>query len=192
MKTLDYSQYYWKNEKITLRLATEADWEYHYPNHFNSHARFLLNSELELPPDIERDKTEWAEFVSPAAKHGRIVFVIENDKGNVVGSLNLNSIDERNGTFSVGVQIDIGERGKGYGVEATRMIGRYAFLERRLHKWNSAYVESNEASAVLHKRLGFIIEGKRREVTYHDGRYWNDILCGLTMEEFLAVQANRN
>jgi len=174
-----------------LRLSTKADWDYHYPNHFDSHARFLLNSELELPPEAEQDKLEWADFVSPEKKHGRIVFTIENANGEVVGNLNLNSIDERNGTFGVGMQIDVGHRGKGYGADALRMIGRYAFMERRLHKWNSAYIEGNTGSEKLHKKLGFVIEGKRREVTYHDGKYWNDILLGLTKDEFWAIEENR-
>lgn len=184
-----HGQYFWKNSRIALRLATEADWEAHFASYFDSEARFLLNSELELPADAMRDKDKWAEFVSPAATHGRIVFIIEDNDGNAAGCFNLNSIDERNGTFSVGIQIHPGHRGQGYGYEAMRMIGRYAFLERRLHKWNSAYLEGNTASAALHRKLGFVVEGRRREVVYHRGRYWDEVLCGLTAEEFSRADA---
>lgn len=38
----------------------------------------------------------------------------------------------------------------------------------------------------MHEKLGFVIEGLRREVLYHDGRYWNEVLCGLTRAEYLA------
>jgi len=42
------------------------------------------------------------------------MFTIENLDSENIGALNLNSIDERNGTFSIGMQIDRDHRGKGY------------------------------------------------------------------------------
>ena len=43
------------------------------------------------------------------------MFVVETLDGNAIGGINLNSIDEKNGTFSIGGQIYPNERGKGYG-----------------------------------------------------------------------------
>lgn len=34
------------------------------------------------------------------------------------------------------------------------------------------------------KKLGCVQEGVRREQIYMNGRYWNEILFGLTVEEF--------
>lgn len=55
------------------------------------------------------------------------MFTIVNMDGENVGGVNLNSIDERNGTFSIGIQIDRDHRGKGYGTRAVRILLNYAF-----------------------------------------------------------------
>ncbi|WP_256721809.1 GNAT family N-acetyltransferase [Paenibacillus odorifer] len=60
------------------------------------------------------------------------MFTIENLNGEYVGGVNLNSIDEKNGTFSIGVQVDRDHRGKGYGTRAINILLKYAFLELRL------------------------------------------------------------
>ncbi|WP_254848750.1 GNAT family N-acetyltransferase [Paenibacillus odorifer] len=60
------------------------------------------------------------------------MFTIENLNGEYVGGVNLNSIDEKNGTFSIGVQVDRDHRGKGDGTRAINILLKYAFLELRL------------------------------------------------------------
>lgn len=55
------------------------------------------------------------------------MFTIENLNGEYVGGVNLNSIDEKNGTFSIGVQVDRDHRGKGYGTRAINILLKYAF-----------------------------------------------------------------
>jgi RimJ/RimL family protein N-acetyltransferase len=47
-------------------------------------------------------------------------------------------------------------------------------------------VHGNEASIRLHRALGFLEEGRRRRNLFFDGQYHDDILFGLTREEFDA------
>jgi len=65
-----------------------------------------------------------------------------------------------------------------------RILLKYAFLERRLNKFNSGCVEGNVASITMHKNLGCVQEGVRRQLYYSDGRYFDGILLGLTKDEF--------
>lgn len=186
MKSISYENYYWQNDLVRLRAATYEDWERAYPNLFDSPARFLLEELVELPPvlaEVQDNSRKWAGF--NIKETGRLMFAVETLAGERVGGLNLNSIDERQGTFGIGIQIDVGERNKGYGTAAMRIILKYAFLERRLHKFNSSCVEGNTASAAMHKRLGCVQEGVRRQVYYHDGRHYDNWLFGLTRDEFI-------
>ncbi len=186
MKPISFDNYYWQNELVRLRAYTPEDWEQTYPDLFDSPARFLLEEQVELPPVMaqwqEKSRT-WAGF--NIKETGRLMFTTETLAGEAVGGLNLNSIDERQGTFGIGIQIDVGERGKGYGTAAMRVLLRYAFLERRLHKFNSGCVEGNAASAAMHRKLGCVQEGIRRQVYYHEGRYFDHWLFGLTKDEFV-------
>jgi RimJ/RimL family protein N-acetyltransferase len=185
MKPISYDKYYWQNDLVRLRACTTEDVETNYPSMFDSEARFLLQEELELPPVKatiqERFKT-WANFNKET---GMLMFTIETLKGKALGGINLYMVNERHGTFSIGIQIFVGERGKGYGTAAMRILLRYAFLERRLHKFNSGWVEGNKVSEAMHTKLGCVREGCLREMTYHGGRYYDWIRVGLTKDEFL-------
>jgi len=118
------------------------------------------------------------------------VTAYETLEGKYVGYVNLNSIDERHGTFSIGIQINSDDCGKGYGTVAMRIIMRYAFNERRLHKYYGSVIEDNIASAAMLKKLGCVQEGIRREQIYMNGRHWNEVLFGLTSYEFNENKLN--
>lgn len=186
------ASYFWQGPRLELRPPTLEDWEAHYANYRDTFARFLVDGEVELPVSPEQGKQIWADFIDPKATHGRLIFVMEEAAtGRNVGGFNINSVDHRNGTFSIGMQVNPDARGQGYGTEAMELALRYCFQELRLHKCNSAYTEGNAGSARMHEKLGFVMEGIRREVLYHDGRYWNEVLCGLTRAEYLARVKNR-
>lgn len=111
-------------------------------------------------------------------------FIIENLEGEVVGSINAHNVDARMGTFSYGLGIDAAHRRKGYASEAILLLMRFYFMELRMHKCNAAAYAFNEASLGLHDHLGFVREGRQREVCYTKGRYWDLIEFGMTRAEF--------
>jgi RimJ/RimL family protein N-acetyltransferase len=189
MKDINYSNYFWQDEKVRLRAIQAEDWEEHYYNRFDTPARRLLECAVELPPTIDEAKKFTERFSEFSSDNGRIMFTIENLNRENIGGINLNSIDERNGTFSIGIQIDRDYRGKGYGTRAIRILLRYAFFERRLNKFNDYVLEGNEASATMLTKLGCLKEGVRRKVIYTNGQYFDVILFGLTKDEFIENEA---
>lgn len=161
MKPISYENYYWQNELVRLRATKFEDWEDDYPSRFDSHARFLLQDEMELPPVISSIQEQSKKYDNFNKETGRLFFTIETLDGIPVGGFNLNNIKERSGTFSIGIQIFVDQRGKGYGTAAMRILLKYAFLERRLNKFNSGCVEGNIASTRMHQKLGCIQRGYR-------------------------------
>ncbi|MCP1184034.1 GNAT family N-acetyltransferase [Paenibacillus sp. 1781tsa1] len=188
MREIDYSQYFWQDDKVRLRAIREEDWEDHYYNRFDTPARRLLECAVELPPTHVEAKNFTENFSDFSLAKGRIMFTIVNMDGENVGGVNLNSIDERNGTFSIGIQIDRDHRGKGYGTRSVRILLNYAFFERRLNKFNDYVLQGNEPSAAMMRKLGCVQEGVRRQVIYMDGKYQDLILFGLTKDEFMAKE----
>ena len=185
MKKPDYSKYYWQNEKVRLRPITMEDWKEHYYNLFDNEARFLLDSEIELPFDEQIAEQHWKDWLGDGFdKKGRIRLTIETLDGINVGGLNLNGIDERNGTFGIGMQINREFRGKGYGTSAMKILLDYAFNERRLNKYQGFVLEGNIASEKMLLKLGCVKEGVIRGTTFHQGKYWDEIRYGLFAEEF--------
>ncbi len=182
----DCSRYFWQNEKVKLSRATVEDWDLFYSNYFDSDARFLLDSEVELPRDEDNAKEFWKQFVEDTEKSDNFIFTISSLTGEKVGSAYLNSIDERNGTFGIGMIIDQNFRGKGYGAAALLILFEYAFNERRLHKYNTGVIKGNIGSETLVKKMGCKQEGLIRETIFHEGGYREEMRYGITAEEFNA------
>lgn len=182
---IDYSHYFWQDEEVRLHAIQPEDWEGDYLGKFDTPARRLLQCATELPPTIAGSKKFAEENANFSSTNGRIMFTIENLAGKGIGGINLNSIDERNGTFSIGIVIDKDFRGQGYGTRAMNILLKYAFLERRLNKFNDYVLEGNEGSARMMKKLGCVQEGIRRQNVYMNGKYLNLIMFGLTKDEFI-------
>jgi len=191
VEPINYDTYFWQNELIRLRAMSTDDWESYYNNRFDTPAWRLENYLVELPPTEAEARAFTERYRDCAEGDGHIVFfIIENLQGENVGVVNLNSIDERNGTFSIGMQIDRDHRGKGFGTATLRLLLRYAFFECRLHKFNGSVLEGNVVSTVMLKKVGCREESRRRQTAFMDGRYRDEILYGLTCDEFAVQEQN--
>lgn len=61
---------------------------------------------------------------------------------------------------------------------------RHFFDELRYQKVVISAHSDNEASMRLHERLGFQLEGRLRRMVYTQGRYYDELYYGMTVEEF--------
>ena len=65
----------------------------------------------------------------------------------------------------------------------------YYFDELRYQKVTVNVHSHNEASILLHQKLGFIKEGTHRRMGYTKGGYFDVIWFGMTVEEFRASKS---
>jgi RimJ/RimL family protein N-acetyltransferase len=186
---LDYLNYFWQSDKIRLRAFTSDDADYRFAQSLDSISREEFNIGIELPTTVELQKA-WLE------KHGgckqvndMIAFAVETHEQAYVGLVNMHSIDERHGKFGFSVLVDRQYRKRGYAEEAVRLILKYGFMERRFQKCNSACASYNSASIQLHRKLGFIQEGRLRKEWFWNGEHHDELLFGMTLGEYKA--ANR-
>jgi RimJ/RimL family protein N-acetyltransferase len=181
--TADYSQYFWQGERTRLRPWRLEDAELRFIASLDSPTLALHEDGIVLPSSVELQK-EWLEKKANLKDDGMIRFAMENLDGVTVGWLSLHSRDQKNGTFGFGVAIYRDYRGHGYAVDAVRTLLKYGFWEQRYQKCNSVCLHSNEASIRLHEKLGFTEEGRIRRNCFFNGKYHDDVLFGMTREEF--------
>ncbi|SCY78931.1 hypothetical protein SAMN05720606_109133 [Paenibacillus polysaccharolyticus] len=74
MRTIDYSQYYWQDDKVRLRAFEEENWENCYTGGFDTPARILLECAVELPPTITGAKRFIDQNVAFSSTNGHIMF----------------------------------------------------------------------------------------------------------------------
>ena len=183
---LDYSGYFWQGDKVRLRPVRAEDAESMFIGRLDSQSRADLQLGIELPTSLEALRSSLEKWLDCKESDGVILFAVETLGGEYVGGLSLHSMDRKNGVFSFGVVIEAPHRSKGYATHAVAVLLRYGFQERRFQKCNSAAVHTNSASIAFHRSLGFTEEGRLRRRWFYNGQYHDDVLFGMTAEEFEA------
>lgn len=183
---LDYSRYFWQGRAVRLRPLRLEDAEAGYAASLDSPARQFLGAGVELPVSVELQRASLEKYVGCRDADGMVLFAIENLAGQYVGGISYHSRDEKNGLFSFGIVVGSAYRQRGYAADAALILMRYGFWERRYQKCNSMCMDTNQGSIALHRSLGFVEEGRRRRTVFCNGRYYDDILWGMTREEFDA------
>lgn len=185
MDTLTDNTYFWQYGRVRLRPMHASDVDlWLAEEQSDTEATRFLNPGIDLPKsqhDARRFAERYAEFNN---REERIMFSIETLEGELIGGINIHSMDQRNGTFETGSRIYTAFRGKGYAFDAKIIVLRYAFHELRFQKYNIHCVENNEPMVNHAKRLGCQAEGRIRRHIYTNGRYYDELIFGLTREEF--------
>jgi RimJ/RimL family protein N-acetyltransferase len=106
----------------------------------------------------------------------------DTDEQRVIGQLNLFGVT-KNRCATLGVVIGQEYWGKGFGTEAVRLGVRYGFAEMGLHRIHLGVYAYNERAIKSYASLGFVEEGRRREVALHGGRWHDEVLMAVLSDE---------
>ncbi|MFN2161304.1 MAG: GNAT family N-acetyltransferase [Candidatus Promineifilaceae bacterium] len=182
---LKENPYYWQGTLVRLRPMRLDDaglWLAEQQS--DSEAVRYLNTGMALPASetaARRFVEKYAEFKN---SDQLLMFSIENLDGQLVGNINIHSADQKNGTFETGSRIFQAHRRRGYFFDAKLIILRYAFHELRYQKYYIFCMEGNEPMIRHAARLGCKSEGRLRRHIYTNGRFYDELVFGLTREEF--------
>ncbi|WP_367436475.1 GNAT family N-acetyltransferase [Streptomyces celluloflavus] len=178
---------FWSGKQIRLRGIEPDDW--------TAFMRFAVDEErmgdLLTPPRSAESFRAWAKEQGAAKSYGDCFgLAIEAvDTGEIVGAVGSHQADPPAGWFEYGVTIGADHRRKGYAAEAAVMLLRFMFAERRYHKCEARVFAHNEASLTLHRRLGFVEEGRLRDHVFLAGRHHDLVMMGLLADEFAQLHS---
>jgi len=105
----------------------------------------------------------------------------------LIGDVGLDGVRWNHSESFVG--IGIGERefwGQGYGTEAMQLILRYAFSELNLQRVSLNVFSYNSRAIRSYEKVGFIHEGRARNVLQRDGQRYDLVFMGILREEWIA------
>ncbi|MCU0513170.1 MAG: GNAT family N-acetyltransferase [Anaerolineae bacterium] len=90
------------------------------------------------------------------------------------------------------IAIGIGDpeyRGQGYGSDALRLILAYGFRELNLHRIGLNVFAYNTTAIRAYERVGFVLEGRRRQSILRDGQRFDELQYGILYPEWAARYA---
>jgi RimJ/RimL family protein N-acetyltransferase len=160
----------WANDPITQ----DGIGEQHFPSSFDFHQSWFRN--------LKSDQLNQR-------------FVVDVPDVGIIGISTIVNIDWRNSHAWHGLVLgDSSHRGKGYGVDAIMATMRYAFDELGLVRLDGSMIEYNERSIATYcgRHLGWKEEGRRRNYFFRRGRYWDQVVVGVTKQDYLELVANTN
>jgi diamine N-acetyltransferase len=172
-------------ERLIIRLMERDDLE---------DLRILHNADdvllkLSDPAHVSQVQQEvWFQSASLSKTSRRYVARLRTNN-QMAGMFRIDSIDFVNGNCFVGCDISPQFQGQGYATEFYDYILDYLFGACRLNRVELVTLKDNDIAQNLYKKLGFVVEGERREAIFRDGHYKNLVAMGLLATEWQKVQS---
>jgi RimJ/RimL family protein N-acetyltransferase len=174
---------FWQGQKIRLRAIEPEDADSFFNWNLNSETARVLD--FLWPPTSIASVRGWTQrAATEEAKDDKLYFVMEDHEGKAVGMISTHNTNRRVGSFAYGLSVGEEYRGRGYASEAIVMVLRYFFEELGYQKVTTGVYECNPASIALHEKLGYQLEGRLRRMVYTGGKYYDELMFGMTREEF--------
>jgi RimJ/RimL family protein N-acetyltransferase len=176
-------RHHWIGERVKLRGLRSTDWELF--RRWNESPEWSW-ADLHAYPPISPEQTKsWVEREAREGRDGdNRRFIIESAGGEPVGTIDTSHCNRLVGTFRYGLAIAPEHRRNGYAREAILLVLRFYFEEYGYQKVNTSIWSFNEPSLRMHEALGFTLEGTLRRTHRRAGRLWDEVIVGMTIEEF--------
>ena len=149
---------------------------------------------LDTEPSRLLSEKKWKEWLEKDLEKGpsdQIFFAIRTlEDDTLIGFIGLFDLFMQHGDAFVAIAL--GERkywGKGYGTDAMRVMLGYAFSELNLRRVSLIVFEYNPRAIRSYEKVGFVHEGRIREVLQRDGKRWDFLYMGILREEWLAKES---
>jgi RimJ/RimL family protein N-acetyltransferase len=175
----------WVGEKVHLRAVERKDLGtfFKHGKEYDT-AADRLGGNIQFPRSQEALRAKVEALTKEEPKDDAYLWIIEDRKSHAVGDINTFECHRRNGTFKYGLGILREHWRKGYAREAIAIVLRYFFGELRYQKATVHIYDFNTSSIKLHESLGFKHEGRLRRMVYTNGDHHDEVLMGMTKEEF--------
>ena len=123
----------------------------------------------------------WAAGVPGASQpaDAAVFSVVELATGELAGDALLWAIDPHNRSAHVGISLRPACRGRGLGTDTVRVLCRYGFAIRGLHRLQLETLADNEAMIRVAQQAGFTREGVTRGSDWVNGAFADSVIFGL-------------
>lgn len=134
-------------------------------------------------PEPDERTRDW--YATRAQADDRLdLAIVDRATGQVVGEVVLNEYDADANSANFRTLIGPAGRGRGLGTEAARLILGYGFEVLGLHRIALDVLAFNPRAQHVYAKVGFVVEGVRRDAFRFDGEYVDDIVMSILAHEW--------
>lgn len=114
--------------------------------------------------------------------------VAQVDDG-LVGSISLFCAQAPTRAATLAISIGPEHWSRGLGTDALRVMVRYGFQELGLNRIGLGVWAFNDRAIAAYRKAGFVEEGRRRQMTFHAGRFHDEVLMSILRTEWDEASA---
>lgn len=174
-----------RGELVALRARTEDDARVLHAELYEDTETFVrADTRPWVPVPFGPGSPHWPGEQAPDAHDAAVFAVTELATGDLAGEALLWDVDVHNRSAHVGLSLRPACRGRGLGADTVRMLCRYGFTIRGLHRLQLETLTDNHAMIAVAERLGFTREGVTRGSSWVAGHWADDVIFGLLDTEF--------
>ncbi|MFJ8443151.1 GNAT family N-acetyltransferase [Kitasatospora griseola] len=167
-------------EKVLLRARQESDVA-------------VLHAELyeDVAVRTRTDGRPWrplpveaSPFRATGAEESAVFSAVERAGGELAGAAVLWGVNTHHRSAHLGMSLRPAVRGRGLGTDVVRVLCRYGFEVRGLHRLQVDTLADNTAMIGAAERAGFRVEGTMRGAAWVSGRFVDEVVLGLLAEDW--------
>lgn len=110
--------------------------------------------------------------------------VIETQSGRMIGTCGFTRFDLPHNSAEIGYVLNPEFHGKGYATEAAERVLEFGFEDLSLHRIEAKFMQGNDASLHVMKKLGMTLEGYRRDGMLVKQKYRTIGICSILRDEW--------
>jgi len=137
------------------------------------------------------DEEKWFETAmqKPQVEKPLVIDIKDGDEWRVIGNSGFFDFDWIARSAEVGIMIgDKSVWNQGYGTETMRLLLRHAFQTLNLHRVFLRVHSDNVYAIRTYEKVGFVHEGRLRQVVYRDGEYHDLLMMSILHTEWDSRQ----
>lgn len=134
-----------------------------------------------------KDEEAWFEnmLTRPPAEHAMVIEVEREGQWQPVGNCGMHNIDWRIRSAELGIFIgDKSRWNQGIGTQVMRLLLQYGFNTLNLNRIALEVYDSNPRAIRSYEKAGFVLEGRKRQATYLNGKYSDVLIMSVLRSEW--------
>jgi RimJ/RimL family protein N-acetyltransferase len=115
--------------------------------------------------------------------------IVAQEDDGLVGSISLFCAQAPTRAATLAISIGPEHWSRGLGTDALRVMVRYGFQELGLNRIGLGVWAFNDRAIAAYRKAGFVEEGRRRQMTFHAGRFHDEVLMRILRTEWDEASA---